>query len=157
MSLSPASADAILDQALAETKRSERVVAAAVGGAASGALHVLGALQVWWLTGRLGVYNVIPIVMLAMGVALCAIGSRTFRQHVGAVRALIGVSIFGILGMGLAFMLASYIGLFSFLIMLLPVASIVTLILGAMAYAPCVRTAAARKRAADAGLDIDLT
>jgi hypothetical protein len=103
-----------------------------------------------------GPYRLVPWVIALFGLGLVALGSRIYGQRLWAVRAAIASSFVGALGMGLWFLRAAGSGLFSPLLMALPAASVVAAACAAVAHAPCARTAAARRRAAAAGLDLDL-
>jgi len=150
------SASDVLDRELANARRAPVTTAAAIVAACSGGLYLFGALQLWSATWLLGLYQYIPWAMIVLGVGLLALASRIYGQRVGAAVGGIVVGALGALGMG-AWILVAFVGGFaSLLLTLLPLGSIATIALSAMAYGPCKRTAAPRRRAAAAGVDIDL-
>jgi hypothetical protein len=124
--------------------------------AIDGGLHLLGVFQLWVFVRLRGPYQLVPWAIALFGAGLVVLGSRIYGQRLWAVRAAFVASIVGAIGMGLWFLLAAGSGLFSPLLLALPAASVVAAVFAGVAHGPCARTGAARRRAAAAGLDIDL-
>jgi hypothetical protein len=150
------SPEAILDREIANTQRSTATMAASAGSAICGALHIAGALQIWSLLRLPGMYKLVPWLMVALGAAFIALGSRIYRQDLRAVIGAIALGSFDVIAMGVWVLLSVGSGFFSMLMMLLPMASVATAVLGGLAYGSCLRTAEARRRAKAAGFDLDL-
>jgi len=146
----------LLEQAVAETERSTATVAAAAASAINGGLHILAALQLWSLVHLFGLYNIVPYAMVGLGALFIALGSRIYGQRVLAVRAVIVVGTIDMMAMGGWLLLTVGSGMFSLLIMVVPAGSLSAALLAFFAHGACIRTSAARRRAAQAGLDIDL-
>jgi hypothetical protein len=155
VSAAPSAAD-VLDRELANTRRASVTTAAAIVAASNGLLHLVATVQLWSAVWLLGLYRYIPWAMIAIAIGLFVLASRLYGQRVGAVVGGIVLGVIDALGMGAWMFLAFTGGFASLLLLLLPVASIATVILCGFAYGPCARTAEARKRAAAAGVDIDL-
>jgi hypothetical protein len=150
------SAAAVLDRELANTKRAGIVTAASAAVAITGGLYLIGALQLWSAVWLAGLFEYVPWALLAVGVVLLFLGSRIYSQRLGAVlAALIVVSLAG-LGAGAWAVTTLMNGFLSLLGVLMPLGSLAAAILAGMAWGPCARTAAARQRAAAAGIDLNL-
>ena len=152
----PESAADVLDRELANTQRAGIVTAAAIAGASAGALEVIGALQLWSVVRRFGVYQYVPHALLALGALLVFLGSRVYSQNLRALLAAIVLAVLGLIGTGAWAALTSKDGFLSLLGVLMPLGSLAAGILAGMAWGPCARTAAARKRASAAGFDLNL-
>jgi hypothetical protein len=152
----PESAADVLDRELANTRRSGMVTGAAIAVASAGALFVIGALQLWSVIWLFGVYKYVPYALLVLGAASVLLGSRVYSQNLRALLAAIVVMALGALGTGAWAVVTTMDGFLSLLGVLMPLGSIVGVIFAAMAWGPCARTAAARKRAAAAGFDLNL-
>jgi hypothetical protein len=152
----PESTNALLERTLAETRRAGEVVLASAVVAINGGLHLLGVVQLLYFVRLFGPYRLVPWGIAAFGVAFLVLGSKIYAQRLWAVRAALIVSALGALGMALWFLRAAGSGMYSPLTMILPGASVTAVVCAAMALGPCARTAAARRRAAEAGLDLDL-
>jgi hypothetical protein len=147
---------AVLDETVAGTQRDTATVAAAGACAINGGVHVLAALQLWSTVWLFGVYNAIPYAMVALAIACVVLGSKVYGQRLLAVRVAIAVQGLDALAMGIWLLLTLGSGIFSVLMMVLPAASLSGALLCAFAYPSCAKTERARRRAAAAGLDIDL-
>jgi hypothetical protein len=143
----PSAAD-ILDRELANSKRQGIVTAAAVIVAIAGALDLIGALQLWSVIWLYGVYKYVPWALLALGVGFLFFASR--------MAAIVVVSL-GTLGTGAWAYITASDGFLSLLGVLMPLGSLAAAILAGMAWGPCARTAEARKPAAPAGFDLNLS
>lgn len=146
----------LLEQTLAETRRSREVVRAAIAVALAGALFLIQAAQFYtFYTVFYGLYRFAPPSVLVVGIALVALASRIYSQRVWAVKTAVGLT--GVVGlaMGVWYFARAGQGV-NPLTALLPFASVAAAVFAARAIAPCQKTAAARQRAAAAGLDLDL-
>jgi len=152
----PESAADVLDRELANTKRAGIVTAAAIAVASAGALDAIGALQLWSTVSLIDLYACVPYGLLALGALLVFLGSRIYSQNLRALLAAIVVSSLSMLGTGAWAARTVLGGFLSLLGVLMPLASLAAAILAGMAWGPCARTAAARKRAAAAGFDLNL-
>jgi hypothetical protein len=152
----PSAAD-ILDRELANSKRQGIVTAAAVIVAIAGALDLIGALQLWSVIWLYGVYKYVPWALLALGVGFLFFASRIYSQQLRALMAAIVVVSLGTLGTGAWAYITASDGFLSLLGVLMPLGSLAAAILAGMAWGPCARTAEARKRAAAAGFDLNLS
>jgi hypothetical protein len=150
------SAPDVLERELANAQRAPITTGAAIAAASNGGLHLVGALQLWSAVWLIGLYAYIPWAMIAFGVALLALASRIYGQRIPALIGCIVVATIDAVGMGAWMMLTVDSGFVSLVLILLPMGSIATVVLCGFAYGPCKRTAEARKRAAAAGVDIDL-
>jgi hypothetical protein len=146
----------VLEETVAATQRDTATVAAAGACAINGCVHVLAALQLWSAVWLFGVYNAIPYWMVGLGLVLIVLGSKVYGQRVLAVRMAIGLQGLDMLAMALWMLLTLDSGMLSVLMMLLPAASLGAGLLCVFAHPSCLRTEQARRRAAAAGLDIDL-
>src|SRR5262245_38370696 len=151
----PSAAD-VLDRELANSKRAGTVTAASIAVAISGGLFIIGALQLWTVLWLYGFYQYVPYALLALGVVYLFLGSRIYSQHLRSLLAAIVLVAVGTLGAGAWAVLTTLDGFLSLLGILMPAGSLAALVLAAMAWGPCVRTAEARKRAAAAGFDLNL-
>ena len=151
-----ASAENVLEETVASTQRATATVAAAGACAINGGVHVLAALQLWSAVWLFGAYNAIPHLMVTLGLAYIVLGSKVYSQRVLAVRVAIGLQGLDMLAMGVWLLLMLGSGMVSVLMMLLPAASLSGALLCVFAHPSCVHTENARRRAAAAGLDIDL-
>jgi hypothetical protein len=152
----PESPADVLERELANTERAGIVTAAAIAIAAAGAVDVIGALQLWSVVRLFGVYQYVPYALLVVGVVLVLLGSRVYSQNLRALLAAIALAVLGLIGTGAWAALTSKDGFLSMLGVLMPLASLAAAILAGMAWGPCARTAAARKRASAAGFDLEL-
>jgi hypothetical protein len=152
----PESAADVLDRELANTKRAGIVTAAAIAVASAGALDIIGALQLWSAVWLYGIYQYVPYALLALGALFVLLGSRIYSQNLRALLAAIALTVVGMIGTGAWAATTSKDGFLSLLGVLMPLASLAAAILAGMAWGPCARTAAARKRAAAAGFDLNL-
>jgi hypothetical protein len=153
----PPSADnALLDRALAETRRTRETVAATIAAVVNGCLLLLQAAQLFYFLRLAGAYALVPPVVLVLGIALLALASKLYAQRVWAATAALVLSGVAALGMALWCVRLFLAGILPLLTQILPLALALGAVIAGVAIAPCKRTAAARKQAAAAGLDIDL-
>jgi hypothetical protein len=150
------SAADVLDRELANTKREAIVTTASVAVAVTGGLFLTGALQLWSAVWLAGLFEYVPWALLALGVALLFLGSRIYSQRLRAVLGAIVLAAIGTLGSGAWALVTMASGFLSLIGVLMPLASLTAAILAGLAWGPCARTAAARRRAAAAGLDLNL-
>ena len=150
------SAADVLDRELANVKREGIVTAASVAVAVTGGLYAMGGLQLWSAVWLAGPYEYVPWGLLGMGVLFLFLGSRIYSQRLRALLAAIVAVAIGGLGTGAWAVTTMLSGFLSLLGVLMPLASIAAAILAGMAWGPCARTAAARQRAAAAGIDLNL-
>lgn len=150
------SAADVLDRELANVKREGIVTAASVAVAVTGGLYAMGGLQLWSAVWLAGPYEYVPWALLGMGVLFLFLGSRIYSQRLRALLAAIVVVSLGGLGTGAWAVTTMLSGFLSLLGVLMPLASLAAAILAGMAWGPCARTAAARQRAAAAGIDLNL-
>lgn len=146
----------VLDRELANVRREGIVTAAAAAVAITGGFYLIGALQLWsavWLSGP---YEYVPWALLGLGVVVIILGSRIYSQRLRALLAAIVIVSLGGLGTGAWAVTTMLSGFLSLLGVLMPLASLAAAILAGMAWGPCARTAAARQRAAAAGIDLNL-
>jgi hypothetical protein len=153
----PESAADVLDRELANTKRAGIVTAASIAVASAGALDIIGALQLWSAVWLFGLYQYVPYALLALGALLVLLGSRIYSQNLRALLEAIVLGVLGLIGTGAWAATTAKDGFLSLLGVLMPLASLAAVILAGMAWGPCARTAAARKRAAAAGFDLNLS
>jgi hypothetical protein len=146
----------VLDRALAETRRARETVAATIAAIINGCLLLLQAVQLMYFLRLAGSYALIPPVLVAVGIALLALASKLYAQRVWAAVAIGVVSGATALGMAAWCVRLFLAGILPLLTQILPLALAVGAIMAGVAIAPCKRTAAARKKAAAAGIDIDL-
>src|SRR5678816_473873 len=152
----PESAADVLDRELANTKRAGIVTAAAIAVASAGAPHADSSLQLWSTVSLIDLYAYVPHGLLALGALLVFLGSRVYSQNLRALLAAIVVSSLSMLGTGAWAARTVLGGFLSLLGVLMPLASLAAAILAGMAWGPCARTAAAGRRAAAAGFDLNL-
>jgi hypothetical protein len=145
-----------LDRALADTQRTRPVVVASVTAASNGGLLLMQTMQLYYFLHLEGAYQLVPPVLLVLGVALLVLASKLYSQRPWAAVAALVVSAVAAAVMGIWCILMFMSGLLPLLTELLPFALAVGAVVAALAIGPCRRTAAARRRAAAAGLDIDL-
>jgi hypothetical protein len=150
------SAADVLDRELANTRREGIVTAASVAVAVTGGLYVTGALQLWSAVWLAGPYEYVPWGLLALGGVFLFLGSRIYSQRLRALLAALVLVPLGGLGTGAWAVTTMVSGFLSLLGVLMPLGSLAAAILAGMAWGPCARTAAARRRAAAAGLDLNL-
>lgn len=146
----------LLDETLAATRRSPEVIRAAIAVALAGALFLIQAAQFYtFYVAFYGLYRYAPPGTLIFGLALVTLGSRIYSQRVWAVTAATVMS--GVVGLAmLAWFIARKGQGMNPLTAILPFSSIAAAVIAGLAIGPCKRTAAARQRAAAAGLDLDL-
>ena len=106
--------------------------------------------------GLYGIYKYVPHALLALGVVYLFLGSRIYSQHLRALLAAIVLVAMGTLGASAWAVVTLLDGFLSLLGILMPAGALAAVVLAAMAWSPCVRTAEARKRAAAAGFDLNL-
>jgi hypothetical protein len=153
----PEAAGDVLERELENTKRAGIVTGAAIAVASAGALDLIGALQLWSAVWLYGAYQYVPYGLLALGGLFVLLGSRIYSQNLRALlAALVLVSVGGI-ATGAWAAITAMSGFLSLIGILMPLASLAAVILAGMAWGPCARTAAARKRAAAAGFDLNLS
>ena len=150
------SAADVLDRELANTKRDGIVTAASVAVAVTGGFYLMGGLQLWSAVWLANLYEYVPWGLVGFGVLFLFLGSRIYSQRLRALLAAIVVVSLGALGTGAWAVTTMLSGFLSLLGVLMPLASIAAAILAGMAWGPCARTAAARQRAAAAGIDLNL-
>jgi hypothetical protein len=155
MITTPSAAD-VLDRELANTKRQTIVTVAAAAVAVAGAFDLIGALQLWSAVWLIGLYAYVPWALLGLGAVLIFLGSRIYSQQLRAVLAAIVLVPISVLATGGWAFVTAKDGFLSLLGVLMPLGSLAAAILVGMAWGPCARTAAARKRAAAAGFDLNL-
>jgi hypothetical protein len=119
-------------------------------------LLLLQAVQLFYFLRLAGAYALIPPALVAVGITLLALASKLYAQRVWAAIAIGVVSGAAALGMAAWCLRLFLAGILPLLTQLLPLALAVGAVMAGVAIAPCKRTAAARKQAAAAGLDIDL-
>src|SRR6185436_14294036 len=149
--------NALLEETLAATRRGREVIMASVAVALTGALFLMQALQFYAFYRMYWSYRMAPHVLLVVGVALLAIGSRLYSQRVWAAIAAAALSGVAALLMGAWYVVMVVLGPMRVnpLTALLPFAAAAAALLAGLAIAPCKRTEAALRRAAAAGLDLD--
>jgi len=152
----PAPDNDLLDRALADTRRAKETVAATIAALVNGCLLLLQAVQLFYFLRLAGAYALIPPALVAVGITLLALASKLYAQRVWAAIAIGVVSGAAALGMAAWCLRLFLAGILPLLTQLLPLALAVGAVMAGVAIAPCKRTAAARKQAAAAGLDIDL-
>jgi len=152
----PAPDNDLLDRALAETRRARETVAATIAALVNGCLLLLQAVQLFYFLRLAGAYALIPPALVALGIALLALASKLYGQRVWAAIALGVVSGATALGMAAWCVRLFLAGILPLLTQILPLALALGAVMAGVAIGPCRRTAAARKQAAAAGLDIDL-
>ena len=150
------SAADVLDRELANVKREGIVTAAAVAVAITGGFYLMGGLQLWSAVWLAGPYEYVPWALVGMGVLLLFLGSRIYSQRLRALLVAIVAVAIGGLGTAAWAVTTMLSGFLSLLGVLMPLASLAAAILAGMAWGPCARTAAARQRAAAAGIDLNL-
>jgi hypothetical protein len=150
------SAADVLDRELANTKREAIVTTASVAVAVTGGLFLTGALQLWSAVWLAGPFEYVPWALLALGVALLVLGSRIYSQRLRALLAAIVLAAIGALGSGAWALVTMANGFLSLIGVLMPLGALTAAVLAGMAWGPCARTAAARRRAAAAGIDLNL-
>jgi hypothetical protein len=148
--------NALLDRALAETRRARETVAATIAALVNGCLLLLQAVQLFYFLRLAGAYASIPPVLIALGIALLALASKLYSQRVWAAIAIGVVSGATALGMAAWCVRLFLAGILPLLTQILPLALALGAVMAGVAIGPCRKTAAARKQAAAAGLDIDL-
>jgi hypothetical protein len=146
----------LLDRTLAETRRVGETVLGSAVVAINGGLHLLGVVQLWYFVRLFGPYRYVPAAIAVFGIAFIVLGSKIYAQRLWAVRLALGLSVMAAIGMGLWFLRTAGSGMFSPLAMLLPATSVTPAVCAGLALGPCGPTTAARRRAAAAGLDLDL-
>ena len=144
-----------VDRELAETRLSGLVKAASGTVAATGAMLVLGGLQLWDVVRLRGVLRLVPLAMALIGVLSVVLGAKLYRQRVWAAVGGVAVSATVVLAMGAWFIVSTLSGFISVLAMLVPLLAALATIFSGLAVGPCRRTAAARRRLAAGGLDVD--
>jgi hypothetical protein len=148
--------NSLLERTLAETRRSPAVVRAVVAVALTGALFLIQAAQFYtFYIAFYGAYKYAPPGVLVVGVALVWLGSRIYSQRVWAAKVAAGLTGVIALAMGIWYFARLGLGV-NPLTALLPFASVTAAVFAARAIGPCQKTADARRRAAAAGLDLDL-
>jgi hypothetical protein len=152
----PAPDNDLLDRALAETRRARETVAATIAALVNGCLLLLQAVQLFYFLRLAGAYALIPPALVALGIALLALASKLYGQRVWAAIAIGVVSGATALAMAAWCVRLFLAGILPLLTQILPLALAVGAVMAGVAIGPCKRTAAARKQAAAAGLDIDL-
>ena len=150
------SAADVLDRELANVKREAIVTTASVAVAIAGGLFLTGALQLWSAVWLAGPFEYVPWALLAVGIALVILGSRIYSQRLRAVLGAIVLASIGTLGSAAWALVTMASGFLSLIGVLMPLGALSAAVLAGMAWRPCARTAAARKRAAAAGLDLNL-
>jgi hypothetical protein len=144
-----------LDHQLAELRPKAAVKAAIGMMAASGALLILAALQLWDTVLLLGVVRFVPLGMLLLGAASLTLSVKIYRQRVwAAVTALIVAGVTA-LGMGTWFLLAAGSGFISLIGLLVPLCAALAAVFAGLAIGACRRTATLRRRFSASGLDVD--
>jgi hypothetical protein len=154
--LPPAPDDALLDRTLAETRRTRETVAATIAALVNGCLLLLQAGQLYYFLQIYGTYALVPPALLVLGIALLVLTSKLYAQRVWAAIAIAVVSAATTIGVGILFVLLFLAGIHPLLTQIMPLTLAVGAVMAAVAIAPCKRTTAARKKAAAAGLDLDL-
>jgi hypothetical protein len=157
-SVDPPPADQIpvdVDRELAATQLSGMVKAASGTVVGTGAMLVLGALQLWDVVRLQGLYRAVPLAMALCGVASVVLGLKVYRQRAWAAVAATVLSGLVVLLMGGWFILSTLSGFISVLAMLVPLIAALATIFSGLAIGPCGRAAAARRRLAAGGLDVD--
>ena len=149
----PATAD--VDAEIKALELSAMTKAAILLVAATGALLVLAAIQLFGVLRLRGLLRLAPYAMLLVGVGGVMVAVKVYKQRVwAALMATVGAAVVA-LAMGVWFVIASLGGFISFLGLLTPIVAVVAAVFAALAIAPCKRTAAARRRLAANGLDMD--
>jgi hypothetical protein len=152
----PAPDNALLDRALAETRRAKETVVATVAAIINGCLLLLEAVQLLYFLRLSRGYELIPPALVVVGIVLLVLASKLYAQRVWAAVTLGIVSAVAALGM-VAWCLRLFLaGILPLLAEILPLALAIGAVMAGVAVGPCKRTAAARKQAAAAGIDIDL-
>jgi hypothetical protein len=152
----PGPDNAVLERALADTRRTGEVVLASAVVAINGGLHLLSTIQLWTFVHLRGVYGLVPPAIGIFGVVFIALGSKLYGQRLWAAAAALALSAVSALGTGLWLLLTLGSGMLSPLALLLPAVSVAATVCAGLALGPCRRTAVARRAAAAAGMDIDL-
>jgi len=144
-----------VDQQL-EAIRPTAALKAAVGCVAiSGVLAALAALQLWDAVILFGVVRFVPYALAVVGIASIVLSLKLYRQRVWAAVTALVLWAVSALGCGLWFLLSASSGFVSLIALLLPLAGALSATLSAVALGGCRRTAAARRRLAAHGLDVD--
>jgi hypothetical protein len=144
-----------VDRDLQQTQLSGMTKAAAAMAAILGALLLLNALQLWDVVIIRGVLRFVPHIMVIAGIGAIFLAVKIFRQRVWAVITSAILSAIVALGMVVWFVIAMGSGFISFISFLAPVIGVLSAVFAGIATGACLRTAAARRRLAAAGLDVD--
>lgn len=144
-----------VDRELAAAQLGAMAKASAGMVVATGALLVLGALQLWDVVRLRGPYQIVPPTMALLGVVSVVLGMKVYRQRAWAAVAATVLSGLVVLGMGAWFIISTLSGFISVLAMLVPLLAALAAIFSGLAIGPCGRAAAARRRLAASGLDVD--
>lgn len=144
-----------LDAELAETKMNFFVRAGAVAAAVTGAVLLFAGLQLWGAVRLDGVWELIPWGMLGVGALQIVLGVKIYRQRVWAATAVTALG--GLLALAAVvwFVMATSSGFISLLALMTPFTEAGAAIMAGLALPSCRRAAAARKRLAADGLDVD--
>ena len=97
----------------------------------------------------------LPFLMLATGGVEMMLGQKILQTRGWALYAGIGLSLILGIGMGIWSYITLTAGVFSLLAALTPPAAIASIVLGGMAYEPCLQANAARKRLQTADINVN--
>lgn len=144
-----------LDQQLARTQLTFLVRAGAVALAMGGGLLFFAGLQLWGAVTLLGPIRFVPWAMLGLGALQIVLGVKVYRQRVWAAWS--GAIIAGIVGLATMywFLLSTVSGFISLLALMTPFFELGAAVMAFLALPSCRRAAAARRRLAADGLDVD--
>jgi hypothetical protein len=123
--------------------------------AATSALLVLAAIQLFGVLRLRGVYRAAPYVMLLLGTGGFVLAVKVYKQRVWATLTATVASAVVAMAMGIWFVIASLGGFISLLGLITPVLAVVAAVFAGLSIGPSKRTAAARRRLAASGLDVD--
>jgi hypothetical protein len=149
--------DELLDRTLAATRRGRETTVATAVVAVTGGLFLLQAAQLLtFVTHYFGLYRYAPAGLVVVGASFLGLASKIYSQRVWAVVTATVLAGAAALALGLWYWVVTREAVLAPLTSILPFAAGVAAACAATAIGPCKRTDAARKLAAEKGLDLDL-
>lgn len=147
-----ADVNALLDAAHVPLSVSAAAAALAAGGVVIGLLGAQNLTLVTWI----GVYALVPWLLVALGVAAVLVAAKLMHARRWTLVPALALSSLIALGAIGFFVISSLSGVFSPLGLIAIAGGVVAIVLSAIAIGPFRRVAATRRRLKQAGYDLDL-